>query len=426
MCGLVGVAGDLGRKEEDVFKTLLILDSLRGEHSTGVASIGIKKDVLIAKAIGDPFQLFETNTFRRIMGRKNFVLLGHNRFATSGSITRKNAHPFENDVVIGAHNGTLTNKSSLDSGLDFDVDSEALLHHIAKKGLLDALSIARGAYALTYYNKENCSINFVRNNVRPLFFTTDVSKKNLFWASEEWMLQAALEREKIQYNPIIDLPPLSWIKFEIPETYKDFELKPHERKITKVPESDVQKIHTHKQIKSPTIQSLPQSLSKKEVDTQFLGAIGSMFIVGERTKDSRGADYFFLKSIEKTDYLVRVYPHKDNRLEDKKGNVVSGTVIAARLEDNVLVYRVDINSIKQINIAEGILTSFFKEDIVAEEKDIRGNIILEKDFDMYHNTCSWCSDPLEYGKGNLIISKAGGQYCPTCQSDAAVQGILRY
>lgn len=39
MCGLVGVAGEITMASEKVLRTLLILDSLRGEDSTGIASI---------------------------------------------------------------------------------------------------------------------------------------------------------------------------------------------------------------------------------------------------------------------------------------------------------------------------------------------------------------------------------------------------
>ena len=40
MCGLVGMAGDILQKHEEMFKEMLIYDSIRGFHSTGVAFIG--------------------------------------------------------------------------------------------------------------------------------------------------------------------------------------------------------------------------------------------------------------------------------------------------------------------------------------------------------------------------------------------------
>ena len=39
MCGLVGVLGNITHKEEKAFHELLIVDVLRGKHSTGVAMV---------------------------------------------------------------------------------------------------------------------------------------------------------------------------------------------------------------------------------------------------------------------------------------------------------------------------------------------------------------------------------------------------
>ncbi|MSE24831.1 hypothetical protein GKC32_10305, partial [Lactobacillus curvatus] len=63
------------------------------------------------------------------------VLMGHNRWATKGKINERNAHPFEHDHIIGAHNGTLRNQHLLPNHLDFEVDSDNIFHAMSTIGV---------------------------------------------------------------------------------------------------------------------------------------------------------------------------------------------------------------------------------------------------------------------------------------------------
>jgi glucosamine 6-phosphate synthetase-like amidotransferase/phosphosugar isomerase protein len=126
MCGLVGMAGALNQQHDGAFKNLLIVDSVRGPHSTGVLTVNTSRDVKIVKASGDPFELLGTKAYENVMRYANNVVMGHNRYATKGAINKTNAHPFDFEHVSGAHNGTLTTQGQLDDSKDFDVDSENL------------------------------------------------------------------------------------------------------------------------------------------------------------------------------------------------------------------------------------------------------------------------------------------------------------
>src|SRR5690348_5835448 len=106
MCGIVLVAGKISKNEEGAFKTLLELDTIRGPHSTGVLSVTHDKIVTVAKSVGTPWDLYDTSSFRSLFSKSHTLLLGHNRYATVGAITKGNAHPFEHDNVVGVHNGT--------------------------------------------------------------------------------------------------------------------------------------------------------------------------------------------------------------------------------------------------------------------------------------------------------------------------------
>ena len=153
MCGLVGVAGDLTAKEDKILRTLLILDTVRGEDSTGIAAIPKFGDAVVVKTVGPAFELFNLKKYENTINKQNRVVIGHNRFATQGAVNKANAHPFEFDTLVGVHNGTLRNKSKLKDANTFVVDSENLYHHIEQEGLRDAIDTVDGAYALVWWNK---------------------------------------------------------------------------------------------------------------------------------------------------------------------------------------------------------------------------------------------------------------------------------
>ena len=79
MCGIIGVAGTITSALEESFKDLLILDSLLGEDSTGVAMVHSAGDISVVKEVGDPFILLGTKRFSNAFKSSHRVLIGHNR-----------------------------------------------------------------------------------------------------------------------------------------------------------------------------------------------------------------------------------------------------------------------------------------------------------------------------------------------------------
>lgn len=207
MCGLVGMAGTLTAKDDDTLKGLLMHDYFRGPDATGVAAIG-NYTVKIAKLANSPPVLFDSNTFRNAISGVNRCFIGHNRFATRGAKSDFNAHPFHYGHIIGAHNGTLDAPSTtrLEEALKekFNVDSQALIAAIAKFGIKEAIEMCTegadqhtGAWALTWYDEIEGSINFLRNKHRPLWYCFDEKFTRIYWASEWWMLEAVDRRDHI-------------------------------------------------------------------------------------------------------------------------------------------------------------------------------------------------------------------------------------
>ncbi len=198
MCGHVGVVGPMTFTEEKIFNQMLVFDSVRGTDSTGIAVIPRIGEVKIAKELGDPYLLFDTKRHTKAMSGTQRGIIGHNRYATVGNVSNKNAHPFEFTTLVGAHNGTLTSKWKLEDAKDFTVDSENLFHHIDKMGLKHALGYMAGAWALVWWDKINETINFLRNKERPLYWAMTEDNKFMYWASEPWMITAALNRNNVK------------------------------------------------------------------------------------------------------------------------------------------------------------------------------------------------------------------------------------
>lgn len=208
MCGHVGAAGHLGLSEERAFKLLLQIDTIRGPHSTGVLFVNTFGKSTVVKKLGTPWDLEDSKDFSNASSGFQRVLMGHNRYATKGKVTARNAHPFEFDHIIGAHNGTLVTQYQLDDYRDFEVDSENLYHHMNNNGANDTIPKLNGAFALVWYDKRDKTINFVRNKERSFYYTFTTDRKTIFWASEDWMLKVALGKSGIKHDEVLELPPL--------------------------------------------------------------------------------------------------------------------------------------------------------------------------------------------------------------------------
>lgn len=201
MCGLFGVyAGStLSKMEIDAFVELGFVSGTRGLDSTGVLKCHRKGhnkfSITSEKDVGNPMSFLSRYTTQSFMRDKSpLMLMGHARWATIGDVNRGNAQPIHEGNILGCHNGTIDYYSPKNKeDLKHTTDSRNLFKTINKEGIVKALSkTSVGAYALTFVDTHQRTLNFIRNSERELWLVKSKAQ-SLFWASERRILEFMME-----------------------------------------------------------------------------------------------------------------------------------------------------------------------------------------------------------------------------------------
>lgn len=232
MCGQCGVIADwISQNETAMFKMLLRLNAFRGPHSTGVLGVskpGLKSSKVplkptVWKEARDSWEyLYFADLDKKERKKELFtttdkrLLMGHCRWATVGKISAKNAHPFVFPNVIGMHNGTI--KKKFKGADDFETDSEALyklINDVGPKEALQEVETFDSAYALQWFDLKNATVNFVRNDKRPLHFAYTQSRQALFWSSDKDDLEYAAKKTGINLSFVFEPKPYILHQFDL-------------------------------------------------------------------------------------------------------------------------------------------------------------------------------------------------------------------
>lgn len=400
MCGIVGCAGAINAIEEKLFKQLLIFDTVRGEDSTGIASVDPDGDVLVAKAVGTPYDLFSRKLSERIFQRANRVLIGHNRYATQGAVNNRNAHPFEFDNVVGVHNGTLKNRFNLKYN-HYVVDSEQLYANIDSEGVHNTIPKVEGAYALVWYDTKEKTLKILRNDERPLFYVLSEDGKKLFWASEEWMLVVALNRGSYKHRPIIEIEKDQLYTFNVGVGKKIAEVEP----ITIVKEELKQAPKSY-----PTTYGYGyggwSDSSEKSTSTLADSNIGKWIegrfnpvVVHQADGGSKYIQGF--DSVLKIHF--RMYSSDHNYLATLTNKVIEGKILGVLKSANIYILAPQSVRTKEEAMKEALSAELDEElDVDLSAKavsvvDHAGKPISLAAFQQRYSVCSNCSSDISYG-----------------------------
>lgn len=260
MCGLVGMfvsnqVGFLGA-DRDELKDMMVLNSLRGVHSTGISGISLKNQnpkPHVVKSVGSPYSLFSYNGTTEFMTKmvvQHTAIIAHGRFATKGDVNALNAHPFKSSDgnIILAHNGVIRNYFTL-KGTNYkhcEVDSHLICELIAEQGAEKILPKIDGAFVFMWFNVADKTFNIARNSERPLFVSKLKNRDVLYFASEEETLSWNSSRNNTPMEDPEEVQPMfihTWshgnltpksTPFEKEKVHYNTEKKPTTKMITQI------------------------------------------------------------------------------------------------------------------------------------------------------------------------------------------------
>jgi len=438
ICGLVGAAGILGGNEEKAFRNLLILDTVRGEDSTGIAAINSQNGYSVVKEVGVPHNLFDTKRYESIFRRINRVLIGHNRSATVGNITRKNAHPFDMETLIGAHNGTLHNKHRLADSADYTVDSENLFHHIEKHSLKEAIDLVDGAYALVWWDKFEQTLNFLRNEERPLFLARTKDTKTIFWASEMWMLNAACARNNVIIDNPVSLDINKHLVFSIENDGSASKPKAYEMK-----SSFVKFVSNHHDswskgnvVQYPVAHAVGKATTARNTEKKELESSNIQYanysseqvarcsnrkavvlkIIGSGV-DKNKANYVSLLDYTNPGIVIRMYvPHNSMLLAMTGKQLTSDIAGVHHMSGDRPYFLAPMSTHKLVE----------RNDEAPVNKgrylynNGKGSLLTKEEWEKQFSNCEWCFDMLfAEDHGNRLLTLGDGKYACFCGKCAA-------
>ena len=475
MCGIVGVAGNTFQRDMKIFRDMLIFDQVRGFDSTGVCAVAHNKNTpVVEKDLDGPDNLwnfgdsliFDTRGVARV---SNKLMIGHNRAATVGKVIRENAHPFTFGPITGVHNGSLDYWVDLErdeDGSEFDVDSKALLKTVAVHGIDHAWKSFYGAASLVWWDERDSSLNFVRNNERPMCFGWNEAGNILLFASEHWMIQTAAERHNLRLKLFKDIRKNDKGE-EYEHTYNTYVTKtdhlikynvtPTEVKLVEVRELE-------KKAARPITIGTPTTKSNTATATTGIKSVvnGSDPInrtwakgLAKADKELVGqlftfenfvyvANPYFVGKTCGTNLRVEIYPrtmdeywdfYEENKYFKQRYSFGTRPRIVRSSQGHLLGYAIELNNIKY-DPASKIVTlhppKVFPEEQEQEQEKLYttlgGNRVDEEtwrtNLAMLGGCCDWCGMSIPIHESEDCLWNNASVFCKECKDEPAFKAYM--
>lgn len=205
MCGLAGFSGITASAAQ----RLILVSSLgegidrRGGHGAGFAA---ERDGAILHQKRMPEWSDAPISFLEPAAMAHACIM-HARYATHGSVKKRNAHPFNvtrNGVpkLYGAHNGIIydARESAIANGRKFSVDSLELFELLAD-GMLDDIANLEGYGVITWLDAENpLGVNIARLTDSGELAVVSLKSGGFVWGSTKRIVENACWRAELRID----------------------------------------------------------------------------------------------------------------------------------------------------------------------------------------------------------------------------------
>jgi hypothetical protein len=418
MCGIFGILNlesTFSFKEKEVLAQAIITNSVRGLDSTGmliVPKANKKEPKIIKKAVaGWDFVDFTKVKEDLVNYEQNLVMLIHNRAATKGTVSNKNAHPFNHGNIYLVHNGTLANSSQLTpSGMGlFDVDSDLITYLLSIHPYTEVLPKLKGSYVLIWYNSEEECLYVYRNEERPIYFSKVKDKNILFFASESMMLSWLANRNGVELEKILYPTAFKLLKFKNSIEYTTEVIEPEQEKvvIAKPPEHGVQysisNLNTYYNSKTISKENFFKYVSSKGI------RIGDIldFYFDEWEQPKRTSRHFTLKGELIKEGGIKIIANGLLKFDASRSDIFSGEMMGT-------IYRNGENYIVVKNILKKVTKDRVEDKLYCGPNSIK--VSLKEFTALTKDGCSACQAsifPSDHDK--LSWSDNNSPICINCQ-----------
>lgn len=193
MCGLYGFIGNPTNESKYIINVLGINNERRGRDSSGMAYFDGER-FRITKRVEPAHRFLKHKPAQR--GMQSSIVIGHTRLATHGDVNWENAHPFQFEDWIFAHNGVISNFHELNQmlGKDYKVDSQVIGDLLPNR-----INLLRGSYAIVAINKKEPDKIYFWRWFSPLFVA--MSQGGSFFSSIGPILQDLLPEYNLREAP---------------------------------------------------------------------------------------------------------------------------------------------------------------------------------------------------------------------------------
>lgn len=207
MCGLMGVlAPEIADIDYEIMRDLTVVSILRGFQGAGVCFVNKKGDAHILRSLQNGAVLVCGQAYRDEAKKTHTCVFGHTRWPTRGYIDlMEHVHPHNVGNIIGVHNGTMEYVMGKKPEKD-ESDSRKLFEAIAEHGIKKTIEESKGTYALTWMDRKDNTLHFLRNYERPLHFGHFEGDDTIYWASEPKFLECVLARRSKNKLQVTSMP----------------------------------------------------------------------------------------------------------------------------------------------------------------------------------------------------------------------------